>query len=491
MSIYDFTPEELDYVVQVGLEKIASDKKNRLFQRIAALPGKVKDRWRGGANIDVGVGDAAALPVGIKARWQSLPRAGKIGVGVGGAAALGGAGYGLYRLLKNRRANDTIDDDVEKVASAYGLDPEELDYVVQVGLEKVADDKKNRLLRRIAALPGKAKARWQSLPTGGKIGVGVGGAAALGGAGYGLYRLLKNRRANDTIDDDVEKVASAYGLDPEELDYVVQVGLEKVADDKKNRLLQRIAALPAAAKARWQSLPTGGKIGVGVGGAAALGGAGYGLYRLLKNRRANDIIDDDVTIDDVEKVASAYGLDPEELDYVVQAGLEKVADDKKNRLFRRIAALPAAAKARWQGLPTGGKIGVGVGGAAALGGAGYGLYRLLKNRRANDIIDDDVTIDDVEKVASAYGLAPEELDYIVKEAQINSAINDMTEEEAYAVLVKLAEEDPEIAAELEEIEEAEENDRLSEIAELVESLSDEEVDEVLAEIEEADEEADE
>ncbi len=472
MSIYDFTPEELDYVVQVGLEKIASDKKNRLFQRIAALPA------------------------GAKARWQSLPRAGKIGVGVGGAAALGGAGYGLYRLLKNRRANDTIDDDVEKVDSSYGLDTEELDYVVQVGLEKVAEVqsypvhdypnyKKNRLLRRIRTLPTAAKARWQGLPTGGKIGVGVGGAAALGGAGYGLYRLLKNRRANDTIDDDVtiddvEKVASAYGLDSEGLDYVVQVGLEKVADDKKNRLLQRIAALPAAAKARWQSLPTGGKIGVGVGGAAALGGAGYGLYRLLKNRR-----DDDVTIDDVEKVASAYGLDPEELDYVVQVGLEKVADDKKNRLFRRIAALPAAAKARWQGLPTGGKIGVGVGGAAALGGAGYGLYRLLKNRR-----DDDVTIDDVEKVASAYGLTPEELDYIVKEAQINSAINDMTEEEAYAVLVKLAEEDPEIAAELEEIEEAEENERLSEIAELVESLSDEEVDEVLAEIEEA-EEADE
>ncbi len=140
---------------------------------------------------------------------------------------------GLEKIASEQYVEELYDS-FEKVAEAYGVDPETLDMLVQEGYEKVAGirdfgvNAKQKLVEYMQGLrqaAGSAGARFGALPLPAKIGIGAGATAAGLGTAYGAHRLRANRREKEEL----AKLASA--LNEDDIEYVIAQGIEKVAED--------------------------------------------------------------------------------------------------------------------------------------------------------------------------------------------------------------------------------------------------------------------
>ena len=286
---------------------------------------------------------------------------------------------------------------LEKLAQQYGLSEEEVQYVLEQGIEKVSG------VRNVA------KKVWKS-PYG-KAGIGLAGT---GGLAYGGKRLLDRRRAaaDELTAEDVEKTAAAYGLDPEEMEYLLEQGLEKVASSTDTMTRPFHAPVFTGESKHYERIGDyvpkkglakrfpGGKKGLVAAGLLGTGGLAYGGKRLLDRRRAA------ATEEDVEKTAAAYGLAPEEMEYLLEQGLEKVAfstQDVKGRVVEMIQGARQKVPGGYAGM-------AGIGAAAA--GAAYGGKKLLDRRRGQQ--DEEALFEMAEKTAAAYGLEPEEMEYLLE-----------------------------------------------------------------------------
>ena len=389
---YGLSEEEVQYVLEQGVEKVAAEEESgRNLRRF--LPAAT-----GVAAAGLGAGLAAKRYKNPQVMRQMLTQAKEQGIttpqlrkGIRAATGVVGAGAGALGvgagILANRRHNAATAEDVEKTAAAYGLDPEEMEYLLEQGLEKVAAGRfynKDLYEDAIAAGGGKVRSFLNSTTP---LTRRLAGAGALAGAAYGGKKLLDRRRAAAT-EEDVEKTAAAYGLEPEEMEYLLEQGLEKVAADKghgmnKFKLFNKKDYAKAAL------------------GAGALAGAAYGGKKLLDRRRAA------ATEEDVEKTAAAYGLAPEEMEYLLEQGLEKVAfstQDVKGRVVEMIQGTRQKVPGGYAGM-------AGIGAAAA--GAAYGGKKLLDRRREQQ--DEEALFEMAEKTAAAYGLEPEEMEYLLEQ----------------------------------------------------------------------------
>ncbi len=139
--------------------------------------------------------------------------------------------HGLEKVASDYE-EEVLYDAFEKVAYAYDVTPEELDYLIQEGFQKVASLQNARnfgneaKLRVVEALQG-AKQGVGNLaknPFARGVGFGVAAMGAASAAARGINRI-KNRK-------ETEKVASAeLDLTDEEIEYIIAQGLEKVATD--------------------------------------------------------------------------------------------------------------------------------------------------------------------------------------------------------------------------------------------------------------------
>lgn len=143
----------------------------------------------------------------------------------------------------------------------------------------------------------------------------------------GLEKIASDYE-EEVLYDAFEKVASAYDVTPEELDYLIQEGFQKVASLRDARILDganfgnemKLRLTEAFQRAR-QGVgnlarnPVARGVGIGTAAIGTAGAAAYGINRIKKRK-------------ETEKVASAeLDLTDEEIEYIIAQGLEKVAAD--------------------------------------------------------------------------------------------------------------------------------------------------------------------
>lgn len=143
----------------------------------------------------------------------------------------------------------------------------------------------------------------------------------------GLEKIASDYE-EEVLYDAFEKVASAYDVTPEELDYLIQEGFQKVASLRDARILDganfgnemKLRLTEAFQRARQgvgnlAKNPAARGVGIGAAAIGTAGAAAYGINRIRKRK-------------ETEKVASAeLGLTDEEIEYIIAQGLEKVAAD--------------------------------------------------------------------------------------------------------------------------------------------------------------------
>ncbi len=172
-----------------------------------------------------------------------------------------------------------------------------------------------------------------------------------------------------------------------------------------------------------------------------------------------------------EKVAEAYGVDPETLDMLVQEGYKKIAAGE--RQLEKTAGLTDE---------------------EALFLFGQGLEKIAQEQEGyfTKEATDDFT-DALTKVAHYTGFDPDYLadaiiehrDELVKLAQIENYVDDLSDEEVERIL-KEAAEDPNLAPLVAEAEMEQENEQLAYLSALVDELGEDEANELLQEMVEAD-----
>lgn len=132
---------------------------------------------------------------------------------------------GLEKIASDYE-EEVLYDAFEKVASAYDVTPEELDYLIQEGFQKVASLGNEMKLRLTEAFQ-RARQGVGNLarnPVARGVGIGAAAIGTAGAAAYGINRIKKRK--------ETEKVASAeLDLTDEEIEYIIAQGLEKVAAD--------------------------------------------------------------------------------------------------------------------------------------------------------------------------------------------------------------------------------------------------------------------
>lgn len=143
----------------------------------------------------------------------------------------------------------------------------------------------------------------------------------------GLEKIASDYE-EEVLYDAFEKVASAYDVTPEELDYLIQEGFQKVASLRDARRLDganfgnemKLRLTEAFQRARQGAgnlarNPVARGVGIGTAAIGTAGAAAYGINRIKKRK-------------ETEKVASAeLDLTDEEIEYIIAQGLEKVAAD--------------------------------------------------------------------------------------------------------------------------------------------------------------------
>ena len=295
---YDMSPEDLDQLVQIGQEAVALHEQTNEAQDDDELGNEEK---------------LQLVEELQEARRDLLLRA----------------------AAEAELAEAMAEEGVEKTASAY-LSDEEIEYIFEQGLEKIAADggfldaAKNQASRAWQSAKGgarraggairggagkaggAARALWANPKA--RLGVGI-GAAAAGLAAGGAYAL--KRRKN------LEKSAGLNFTD-EEIEYIIAQGLEKVASladqrrldgagfgaEARLRLAEALGKIRSGGSALWANPKV--RLGLGLGAAAGIGaGTAYGLKKRKTNR---------------EKTAGV-DLTDEEIEYIVAQGLEKVASD--------------------------------------------------------------------------------------------------------------------------------------------------------------------
>lgn len=131
---------------------------------------------------------------------------------------------GLEKIASDYE-EEVLYDAFEKVASAYDVTPEELDYLIQEGFQKVAFG--NEMKLRLTEAFQRARQGVGNLarnPIARGVGIGAAAIGTAGAAAYGINRIKKRK--------ETEKVASAeLDLTDEEIEYIIAQGLEKVAAD--------------------------------------------------------------------------------------------------------------------------------------------------------------------------------------------------------------------------------------------------------------------
>lgn len=120
------------------------------------------------------------------------------------------------------------------------------------------------------------------------------------------------------------------------------------------------------------------------------------------------------------------------------------------------------------------------------------LNKLKRDKEKTSSADvEEMYVDGLQKVASVAGIEPEVLDEaiamhqqeLVKEAQIDALLANVSEEEAGEILKEAAATSPELQGAIAEHEETSENEELSKLAGMIDSLGDEEAEELLNELE--------
>ena len=327
---------------------------------------------------------------------KHLATAGAVGLG---AAAL----YGGKKLLDRRR---------EKTASLWReviMTNEEMEILFQQGLEKIASESdENYVPPRYEGHPfTRLNKTWQreggdgvgrfALNLGG---VGLGGAVL--GAGAGLLSAKNPKEALQAAQGGAA-LGGSLGL-------LGGVGYQGVRDYKtQQRLIDK--AYPDMPenernKARLMS---------GLGGMMPAG--------TLDRAAARQ-----------EKTAAAYGLKPEEMEYLIEQGLEKIAAETADPEFE----------------------------------------------------------ESLVKVASHLGMDPEYMaealvshrDELIKVAEVEEYISTLDDDEVDELLKEAAANNSELAAIIASTEQEQENEELAKLAEMVDDLTDEEAEQLLASIQE-------
>ena len=154
-SVHDVDPEELhDFLEKAAAGDEEETKRQRVLRAIQENPGKV------GALTGAGLGAGAAALTGsgerIRGGLGELYRSGKLPQGIDervggivggvdpralqaagiGAGALGGAGLGVGAAKAGQKVKDRKK---EKTAAAYGLDEETFDMLFEAGVEALSE----------------------------------------------------------------------------------------------------------------------------------------------------------------------------------------------------------------------------------------------------------------------------------------------------------------------------------------------------------------
>jgi len=147
------------------------------------------------------------------------------------------------------------EDALTKIASVHGVDPAELHQALEIetsqgemekeaatqytpgGFEGRFNQAKRRLGNAGQAIQGQGQkllqlAKDNPLPA---AGAGAAGLAGLGAAGYGAKKLMDNRKQKQSsakVDQLKKEAAARYGVSEEELDYLVDQGVEALQGGK-------------------------------------------------------------------------------------------------------------------------------------------------------------------------------------------------------------------------------------------------------------------
>lgn len=196
---------------------------------MAKQAAEEKSRWQS-VKDTVGRGYGYVKDKGKAAWGYAKNHPGRVGAGVAGAAALGGAaayGYNRYRNAKAELASRGISEDEAINMYKNGVDPLAKtasfgDF--KAGLNLIGQGIKNRSWKDVKTALQMTR---DTIPVSKKqLAYGAGAAAALGGAAYG-YKKYKEKQASiygyDPYEDYMDKLASvdSTGIYPEEAAYAM------------------------------------------------------------------------------------------------------------------------------------------------------------------------------------------------------------------------------------------------------------------------------
>jgi hypothetical protein len=332
----DLTEDDLEYLFEQGLEKIAEEQETEILYDAFEKVAEAYDMSPEDLNQLVQIGqEAVALHEQTNEAQDDDELGNEEKLQLVEELQEARRDLLLRAAAEAELAEAMAEEGVEKTASAY-LSDEEIEYIFEQGLEKIAADggfldaAKNQASRAWQSAKGgarraggairggagkaggAARALWANPKA--RLGVGI-GAAAAGLAAGGAYAL--KRRKN------LEKSAGLNFTD-EEIEYIIAQGLEKVASladqrrldgagfgaEARLRLAEALGKIRSGGSALWANPKV--RLGLGLGAAAGIGaGTAYGLKKRKTNR---------------EKTAGV-DLTDEEIEYIVAQGLEKVASD--------------------------------------------------------------------------------------------------------------------------------------------------------------------
>ncbi len=344
----DLTEDDLEYLFEQGLEKIAEEQETEIFYDAFEKVAEAYDMSPEDLDQLVQIGqEAVALHEQTNEAQDDDELGNEEKLQLVEELQEARRDLLLRAAAEAELAEAMAEEGVEKTASTY-LSDEEIEYIFEQGLEKIAADggfldaAKNQASRAWQSAKGGARRaggaiRGGAAKAGGairggagkaggaaralwanpkaRLGVGI-GAAAAGLAAGGAYAL--KRRKN------LEKSAGLNFTD-EEIEYIIAQGLEKVASladqrrldgagfgaEARLRLAEALGKIRSGGSALWANPKA--RLGLGLGAAAA--GIGAGTAYGLKKRKTNR-----------EKTAGV-DLTDEEIEYIVAQGLEKVASD--------------------------------------------------------------------------------------------------------------------------------------------------------------------
>jgi len=161
-------------------------------------------------------------------------------------------------------------------------------------------------------------------------------------------------------------------------------------------------------------------------------------------------------------------------EYLTQMGMEKIAEKEEEKEIEKLRYLANSKNAPEEVVEEAKKK----------------LKELKEDNLEKEASAEDIYVDGLQKVAHATGIEPELLDEaigmyteeITKEAQIDSFINSISEEEAGEILKDAAANDEEVKEIIGKLEETQEDAELEKIASTIEGMDDEEVQSLLTEM---------